>query len=30
MSSYIHLSRDELVRLLEARDQRDRTRFGLV
>jgi adenine-specific DNA-methyltransferase len=30
MSSYTHLSHDELVRLLEARDQRDRTRFGLV
>lgn len=27
---YEHLNRDELVRLLEARDRRDATRFGLV
>ena len=30
MSKYDHLSHDELVRLLEARDRRDATRFGLV
>ncbi|MDR2673512.1 MAG: site-specific DNA-methyltransferase, partial [Opitutaceae bacterium] len=30
MSKYAHLSHDELVRLLEARDRRDATRFGLV
>jgi adenine-specific DNA-methyltransferase len=30
MSRYAHLSHDELVRLLEARDRRDATRFGLV
>jgi integrase len=29
-SKYDHLSRDELMRLLEARDRRDATRFGLV
>ena len=27
---YDHLNREELLRLLEARDQRDATRFGLV
>jgi hypothetical protein len=27
---YDDLSREELVRLLEARDRRDATRFGLV
>jgi len=30
MSKYAHLSHAELVRLLEARDRRDATRFGLV
>ncbi|MDN5941627.1 MAG: site-specific DNA-methyltransferase [Nitrospira sp.] len=30
MSRYDHLSKDELVRLLAARDRRDATRFGLV
>lgn len=30
MASYDHLSKDELVRLLKARDDRDSTRFGLV
>jgi adenine-specific DNA-methyltransferase len=30
MSKYEHLSHAELVRLLEARDRRDSTRFGLV
>jgi hypothetical protein len=30
MARYEHLSREELVRLLEARDRRDATRFGLV
>lgn len=30
MAKYDHLSKDELVRLLEARDRRDSTRFGLV
>jgi len=30
MSNYAHLSQPELVRLLEARDRRDATRFGLV
>ena len=30
MSKYDHLTHDELVRLLEARDRRDATRFGLV
>ncbi|MDR1498218.1 MAG: site-specific DNA-methyltransferase, partial [Puniceicoccales bacterium] len=30
MSRYAHLSHGELVRLLEARDRRDATRFGLV
>jgi adenine-specific DNA-methyltransferase len=30
MSKYDHLSKDELVRLLETRDSRDSTRFGLV
>ena len=30
MPRYDHLSREELVRLLEARDRRDATRFGLV
>jgi adenine-specific DNA-methyltransferase len=29
-SKYDHLSKDELARLLEARDRRDATRFGLV
>ena len=29
-SRYDHLSREELLRLLEARDRRDATRFGLV
>lgn len=29
-SRYEHLNREELLRLLEARDQRDATRFGLV
>lgn len=29
-SRYDHLTLDELVRLLEARDRRDATRFGLV
>lgn len=29
-SRYGHLSHDELTRLLEARDRRDATRFGLV
>ena len=29
-SKYDHLTQDELVRLLEARDRRDATRFGLV
>jgi adenine-specific DNA-methyltransferase len=29
-SRYDHLNREELLRLLEARDQRDATRFGLV
>jgi len=29
-SRYDHLTHDELVRLLEARDRRDATRFGLV
>lgn len=30
MPKYDHLSKDELARLLEARDRRDATRFGLV
>ena len=30
MPRYDHLSQEELVRLLEARDRRDATRFGLV
>ena len=30
MPKYDHLTKDELVRLLEARDRRDATRFGLV
>ena len=30
MAKYDHLTHDELVRLLEARDRRDATRFGLV
>ena len=30
MSKYAHFSKEELVRLLEARDRRDATRFGLV
>jgi adenine-specific DNA-methyltransferase len=30
MSKYDHLTHDELTRLLEARDRRDATRFGLV
>jgi len=30
MSKYDQLSHDELVRLLQARDRRDATRFGLV
>jgi adenine-specific DNA-methyltransferase len=30
MSKYSHLSKDELIRLLEARERRDATRFGLV
>lgn len=30
MSKYDHLTKDELARLLEARDRRDATRFGLV
>jgi len=30
MSRYDHLTHDELVRLLEARDRRDATKFGLV
>lgn len=30
MSKYDHLTHDELARLLEARDRRDATRFGLV
>ena len=30
MPKYDHLTHDELVRLLEARDRRDATRFGLV
>ena len=30
MPRYDHLSREELVRVLEARDRRDATRFGLV
>jgi hypothetical protein len=30
MPKYDHLSKDELARLLEARDRRDSTRFGLV
>ncbi|MBM4163598.1 MAG: site-specific DNA-methyltransferase [Lentisphaerae bacterium] len=30
MSKYDHLSKDELIRLLAARDRRDATRFGLV
>ncbi len=30
MPSYEHLSKEELVHLLEARDRRDATRFGLV
>ena len=29
-SRYDHLNREELLRLLEAREQRDATRFGLV
>ena len=29
-SRYDHLTRDELLRLLDARDRRDATRFGLV
>ena len=29
-SRYDHLNKEELLRLLEARDQRDATRFGLV
>ena len=29
-SRYDHLNREEMLRLLEARDQRDATRFGLV
>lgn len=29
-SRYDHLTHDELVRLLDARDRRDATRFGLV
>ena len=29
-SRYDHLTHDELTRLLEARDRRDATRFGLV
>jgi len=29
-SRYDHLNREELLRLLETRDQRDATRFGLV
>jgi hypothetical protein len=29
-SRYDHLTKDELARLLEARDRRDATRFGLV
>ena len=28
--NYAHLSHEELIRLLEARDRRDATRFGLV
>lgn len=30
MARYDHLTKDELARLLEARDRRDATRFGLV
>jgi len=30
MPKYDHLTKDELARLLEARDRRDATRFGLV
>lgn len=30
MSKHDHFTRDELARLLEARDRRDATRFGLV
>ncbi len=30
MPQYDHLSKDELVRLLQARDRRDATRFGIV
>jgi hypothetical protein len=30
MTKYDHFTHDELVRLLEARDRRDATRFGLV
>ncbi|SPP66631.1 site-specific DNA-methyltransferase [Nitrospira lenta] len=30
MAKYDHLTKDELARLLEARDRRDATRFGLV
>jgi len=30
MPQYDHLSNEELVRLLQARDRRDATRFGLV
>lgn len=30
MPQYDHLSQEELVRLLQARDRRDATRFGLV
>jgi adenine-specific DNA-methyltransferase len=30
MARYEHLSREEMIRLLEARDRRDATRFGLV
>ena len=29
-SRYDHLTHDELVRLLEARDRRDSTKFGLI
>jgi hypothetical protein len=29
-SRYDHLNREELLRLLQARDQRDATRFGLI
>jgi adenine-specific DNA-methyltransferase len=30
MSSYDHLSKEELVRLIQARERRDATRFGLI